>query len=83
LRINEALSIAKKVDMMLVIGGKNSANTTRLYQICRSIKPSYHIESVRDIKKEWFKGVKSVGITAGASTPDEQIEKVLNYLKKK
>lgn len=82
LRINEALSIAKKVDMMLVIGGKNSANTTRLYQICKSIRPSYHIESVNDIKKEWFKGVKSVGITAGASTPDEQIEKVLNYLKK-
>uniref|UniRef100_A0A7C6AFK2 4-hydroxy-3-methylbut-2-enyl diphosphate reductase n=1 Tax=candidate division WOR-3 bacterium TaxID=2052148 RepID=A0A7C6AFK2_UNCW3 len=82
LRINEALSIAKKVDMMLVIGGKNSANTTRLYQICKSIKPSYHIESVRDIKKEWFKGVKSVGITAGASTPDEQIKKVLNYLRK-
>ncbi|MEO0096272.1 MAG: 4-hydroxy-3-methylbut-2-enyl diphosphate reductase [candidate division WOR-3 bacterium] len=82
LRIAEALSIAKKVDMMLVIGGKNSANTTRLYQICKSIKPSYHIESVKDIKTQWFKGVKSVGVTAGASTPDEQIEKVINYLKK-
>ncbi len=82
LRITEALSIARKVDMMLVIGGKNSANTTRLYQICKSIKPSYHIESVKDIKIQWFKGVKSVGITAGASTPNEQIEKVVNYLKK-
>ncbi|MEO0184636.1 MAG: 4-hydroxy-3-methylbut-2-enyl diphosphate reductase, partial [candidate division WOR-3 bacterium] len=49
LRINEALSIAQKVDLMIVIGGKNSANTTRLYQICKSIKPSYHIESVNDI----------------------------------
>lgn len=82
LRINEALSIAQKVDMMIVIGGKNSANTTRLYQICKSIKPSYHIESVRDIKPDWFMDVKSVGITAGASTPDEQIQKVVQYLKK-
>jgi len=68
--------------MMIVIGGKNSANTTRLYQICKSIKPSYHIESVRDIKPDWFMDVKSVGITAGASTPDEQIQKVVQYLKK-
>jgi|UniRef100_A0A7C4TCA9 4-hydroxy-3-methylbut-2-enyl diphosphate reductase len=82
LRINEALSIAKKVDVMIVIGGKNSANTTRLYQICKSIKPSFHIESIRDIDPEWFKGVKSVGVTAGASTPDEQINKVVNFLKK-
>ncbi len=82
LRIAEALSIARKVDMMLVIGGKDSANTTRLYQICKGIKPSYHIETVNDIKTQWFKGVKSVGITAGASTPDEQIERVVNHLKK-
>ncbi|MCX7994881.1 MAG: 4-hydroxy-3-methylbut-2-enyl diphosphate reductase [candidate division WOR-3 bacterium] len=81
LRIKEALAIARKVDIMLVIGGKNSANTTRLYQICKSFKPAYHIESVKDIKKNWFKGVKRVGITAGASTPDEQIAKVVNYLK--
>ncbi|MGQ9665315.1 MAG: 4-hydroxy-3-methylbut-2-enyl diphosphate reductase [bacterium] len=81
LRISEALSIARKVDMMIVIGGKNSANTTRLYQICKSIKPSYHIESVDDINQKWFKGINSVGITAGASTPDDQIKKVVKYLK--
>lgn len=82
LRITEAISIARKVDMMLVVGGKNSANTTRLYQICKSIRPSYHIESTKDIIRDWFKGVKSVGITAGASTPDGQIKKVIEYLKK-
>lgn len=81
LRINEALSIARNVDMMIVIGGKNSANTTRLYQICKSIRPSHHIESVADINLEWFKGINSVGVTAGASTPDEQIKKVVEYLK--
>lgn len=82
LRICEALSIARKVDMMIVIGGKNSANTTRLYQICKNIKPAHHIESIEDIDLEWFKGINSVGITAGASTPDEQIRKVVQYLKK-
>ncbi len=82
LRINEALAIAQKVDIMIVIGGKNSANTTRLFQICKTIKPAFHIESLSDIKSEWFKNVKSVGITAGASTPDEQILKVIQYVKK-
>ncbi len=82
LRINEAIAIAHKADIMIVIGGKNSANTTRLFQICKSIKPAYHIESLNDIKPEWFKNVKSVGITAGASTPDEQILKVIQYVKK-
>ncbi len=82
LRINEALSIARKVDMMIVIGGKNSANTTRLFQICKGIKPSYHIESIGDIEDNWFRNVRSVGITAGASTPDEQILRVVEYLKK-
>lgn len=82
LRISEALSIARKVDMMIVIGGKNSANTTRLYQICKSIKPAHHIESIEDIDFKWFKGINSVGISAGASTPDEQIREVVQYLKK-
>lgn len=82
LRINEALSIADKVDIMLIIGGKNSANTTRLYQICKSIKPSYHIESINDINLNWFKGINSVGVTAGASTPEEHIKKVVEYLKR-
>ncbi|MGB9721141.1 MAG: 4-hydroxy-3-methylbut-2-enyl diphosphate reductase [bacterium] len=82
LRINEALSIAQKVDLMIVIGGKNSANTTRLYQICKSIKPSYHVESISDIKKDWFVNVGSIGITAGASTPDEQIQRIVQYLER-
>jgi 4-hydroxy-3-methylbut-2-enyl diphosphate reductase len=83
LRTGEAQRIAEKADLMLIVGGKNSANTTRLYQMCKSAKPSYHIESVAEIKTDWFKGVKSVGVTAGASTPKEQVEQVISFLKKK
>ncbi len=82
LRIKEAMRIAKKADLMLIVGGKNSANTTRLYQVCKKFKPSYHIESVDEISLNWFKKVKSVGITAGASTPKEQVDDVMRFLRK-
>jgi len=79
-RQNEARAIAGQVDLMLVIGGFNSANTTRLAQICRELQPNtHHIETADEIAPEWFAGVSSVGITAGASTPqwiiDEVVEK--------
>ncbi len=83
LRTKEAMRIAEKADMMLVVGGKNSANTTRLYEMCKKIKPSYHIESVDDVILDWFDSVKSIGVTAGASTPKEQVEEVINFIKKK
>ncbi len=81
-RQKEAQMLAKKVDLMLILGGKNSANTKKLYEICRLyLEKSYHIESVKDIKKDWFKGVEKVGITAGASTPKEHINEVIDFLK--
>ncbi|MGB3480277.1 MAG: 4-hydroxy-3-methylbut-2-enyl diphosphate reductase [bacterium] len=83
LRTKEAMRIAEKADIMLVVGGKNSANTTRLYQMCKKVKPSYHIESVDDILTDWFERVKSVGVTAGASTPKDQVEDVIDFIKKK
>ena len=62
---------------MIIVGGKNSGNTRRLHSISISLNPnSYHIETPEDLKPEWFKGVKRVGITAGASTPDWIIESV-------
>jgi 4-hydroxy-3-methylbut-2-enyl diphosphate reductase len=82
LRIKEALHIAKKADLMIVVGGKNSANTTRLYQICKKYKRAYHIESADEISPVWFANVKSIGITAGASTPNEQVQDVVKYLRK-
>ncbi len=81
-RQKEAQMLAKKVDLMLILGGKNSANTKKLYEICKlTLEKSYHIESVGDIKMEWFEGVERVGITAGASTPKEHITEVINFLK--
>lgn len=77
LRQQSALSIASKVDVMLVIGGKNSANTTRLAQLCRDAgNLVYHIETAKELVIENFYGVETVGITAGASTPDWLIEEV-------
>jgi 4-hydroxy-3-methylbut-2-enyl diphosphate reductase len=83
LRIHEATRIAKKADMMIVIGGKNSSNTTRLYEVCHRYRPSYHIESPDEISDAWFENVKSIGITAGASTPKDQIDTVIALLRKK
>lgn len=80
IRINEALRIARRANLMVVVGGKNSANTTRLFQICSQSKPCYHIESADEIELSWFKGVRSIGITAGASTPREQIQEIVKYL---
>ncbi|MCK4941503.1 4-hydroxy-3-methylbut-2-enyl diphosphate reductase [candidate division WOR-3 bacterium] len=82
LRINEATKLAKKADIMIVVGGKNSANTTRLYQICKKLKRSYHIESADEIRRLWFKGVSSVGITAGASTSKRQVDDVVKKIQK-
>jgi 4-hydroxy-3-methylbut-2-enyl diphosphate reductase len=82
LRIREAMRIARKADMMIVIGGKNSANTTRLYEVCKKFKPAHHIETVEEISDTWFAGINSVGVTAGASTPKEQVEEVITYIRK-
>jgi len=77
-RQSEAQTIARQADMMLVVGGFNSANTTRLAQICREIQPrTHHVETAGEIESEWFKGVSTVGITAGASTPRWIIDEVL------
>jgi 4-hydroxy-3-methylbut-2-en-1-yl diphosphate reductase len=68
--------------LVIVIGSKKSANTRRLYEISRSLnKKTYLIQSSRQIKKEWFKNAQSVGITAGASTPDETTNGVIEKIK--
>ncbi len=73
-----ALQTAAKVQMMLVIGGKNSANTRRLAEICRlSGSEVHHIETAQELIPAWFRKIESVGITAGASTPDWIIEEVI------
>ncbi|MBQ1609358.1 MAG: 4-hydroxy-3-methylbut-2-enyl diphosphate reductase [Elusimicrobia bacterium] len=80
-RQSAAAKLAKEVDVMIVIGGKNSGNTTRLYQICSNITKTYHIEDVDEIEPAWFDKVEAVGITAGASTPDWIIENIKRRIK--
>lgn len=79
----EAKNLALKNDVMIIIGSKTSANTQRLFEISKSKnKKSHWVRSEKDIKKEWFKNAKSVGIAAGASTPDETTKKVILQIKK-
>jgi 4-hydroxy-3-methylbut-2-enyl diphosphate reductase len=77
---SEALSLASKVNCMVVVGGKHSSNTKRLAEVCRGIVKTHHIETAQELKKNWFKGVKKVGLTAGASTPDWIIKEVKQWL---
>lgn len=70
-------------DVMVIIGSKTSANTKRLYEISKSLnKRSYWIQSKDEVKLDWFKNARSVGITAGASTPDSTTKEVVEYIKK-
>ena len=78
-RQRAARDLASKVDVMLVIGGKNSANTTRLAQLCAKICRTYHIETAEELQPAWFDNIEKIGITAGASTPDWIIKEV--YIK--
>ncbi len=78
-RQTAALDLASKVDVMIVIGGRNSANTTRLAQLCEKKCTTYHIETAQELSPEWLENANKVGITAGASTPDWIIGEV--YIK--
>jgi len=83
LKQQEMKSMPLANDVMIIIGSKTSANTKRLYEISKSLnKRSYWIESKKDIKPAWLNGTNSVGITAGASTPDETTKEVVVYIKK-
>lgn len=81
-RQREIKKIAKKTDIVLIVGSKKSANTIRLQRVASSInKNCYLIQNDKGIKKEWFKGKKSVSIGAGASTPELTVNKVIEKIK--
>ncbi|MDH3402649.1 MAG: 4-hydroxy-3-methylbut-2-enyl diphosphate reductase [Acidobacteriota bacterium] len=65
-----------EVDVILVIGGRRSANTRHLWEIGRRFKPTYLVHDIGDLDPEWFAAAATVGITAGASTPDYMIDEV-------
>jgi 4-hydroxy-3-methylbut-2-enyl diphosphate reductase len=64
------------IDVILVIGGKRSANTRHLWEICQRYKPSHLIQGAADLDPAWFDGAAAVGLTAGASTPDYVVDEV-------
>ena len=74
------LAADPEVDLVLVIGGRNSANTRHLWEIAAQSKSAHHIQGVEDIDPTWLEGVDCVGLTAGASTPDSAIDQVEAFL---
>ena len=78
----EAAEIAKTVDAMIVIGGKHSSNTQKLFEICKGVcKNTYYIQTLADLDSDSFRSIQCVGITAGASTPNKIIEEVSKHVR--
>lgn len=82
-RQEAALKLAHDVDIMIVVGGRGSANTRRLAEICSAQGvTTYQVETAAELEPKWFRGKRCVGVTAGASTPDEVIQEVIHNLEK-
>jgi 4-hydroxy-3-methylbut-2-enyl diphosphate reductase len=78
----DARQLAAEVDAVVVVGGKNSANTRHLAELCRAIQPrTWHVETEDELEGGWFQGCRVVGISAGASTPDWVVEGVAGRLR--
>ncbi|HAG09799.1 MAG TPA: 4-hydroxy-3-methylbut-2-enyl diphosphate reductase, partial [Desulfotomaculum sp.] len=82
LRQQAASELAREVGIMIVVGGKNSANTKELFYLGQSTgTPTYQVETAQELKKLWFKNINTAGLTAGASTPHWILEEVKNKMK--
>ncbi len=80
-RQKAAIELAQKVDAVVVVGGKNSANTRHLYDLVKEYtKIAYHIETANELKKEMFVGCEKIGVTAGASTPNRIIKEAVKAM---
>lgn len=78
-----ARQLAGCVDAMVVVGGRHSANTRHLAETCAAVGvPTYHIERAGELRAVWFEGVQRVGLTAGTSTPDETVDRVVQQLRR-
>lgn len=77
LRQRAVLELVRRVEAVVVVGGRNSNNTRRLVELCRQHQtPAHHVESAADLEPGWFEGITTVGLTAGTSTLDETIDEV-------
>lgn len=80
-RQTEAEILAEKADLMIVVGGKNSSNTTKLVKICQRHQPhTFWIEEKSEILPDWFDNKRKIGITGGASTPQDYVDEVASYV---
>jgi 4-hydroxy-3-methylbut-2-enyl diphosphate reductase len=76
-----AVELAPDVEAMVIVGGRQSANTAQLAEVCRRVNPRVHqIESAAEIREEWFAGLSRIGVSAGASTPDDVIAEVVDRI---
>jgi 4-hydroxy-3-methylbut-2-enyl diphosphate reductase len=77
--------VGSESDLVLVIGSANSSNTVRLVEVAleAGAKAAYRIDYASEIKEEWFEGVETVGVSSGASAPEELVDEVLEYLEKR
>jgi 4-hydroxy-3-methylbut-2-enyl diphosphate reductase len=80
-RQDAALELARKSDIVLVVGGRNSANTKRLAEICSTLVETHLIETDSEIEVNWFHDKTHIGVTAGTSTPDESIDRVVDKVR--
>lgn len=82
-RYRRLIHFAREKDVMIIVGGRNSSNTKLLFDLCRSVNPnSYWVESSGELNPNWFRGVQTIGISGGASTPYWQLEQIRNIIKK-
>ena len=77
---DEAVQLAKQVQAMVVVGGRDSSNTIQLVRVSEDICPTYHVETVDELRAEWFAGLDTVGVAAGASTRESDIAAVIDFL---
>jgi len=76
-----AIELSSEVEAMVIVGGRQSANTAQLAEVCRRVNPRVlQIESADEIREDWFQGLSRVGVSAGASTPDEVIADVVDRI---
>lgn len=81
-RQESTIDLAWRADVMVVVGSRTSANTRHLVEFCSTVKKTYLVQTADEIQPEWFEGCRHVGVTSGASTPDETIDEVVSRLQK-